>query len=74
MVPITSPTIFDKDAAISSLECSLAFFPLAKFDAVISGYKEPILLTASPISISRDFLSPEAAKSSISQGLLVSSK
>ena len=36
-VPITSPTMFDKDEAISDLEKSSLNLVWAKFDAVISG-------------------------------------
>ena len=60
-----------KDELISSSEKSLLYLALAKLDAVISGCKEPISLTTSPINESHLSLLPSAAKVFIFSALLL---
>ena len=57
---------------ISSLLKLFIFLALEKLEAVMSGLREPILFTTSPINASRFFLLPILDNSSISSALLIS--
>ena len=64
-------TFFDIDDVVSSMLKLVFSLALQKFEAVISGCKEPILFTTSPIKASKFFLLPILDNFSISFGLLI---